>query len=166
MSVVKRRIPHEIKAYKSTMFFGLTTRQVICAVIALILVVPTVFLNRNVLHLDDDLFGYLIMLEVIPPAACGWLSYNDMPIEQIAVKLFYFYFGCRNRKWKWHTDEAKIHEAVAKLEFEEIAKARKEELEEEKRRQKEEKKAARKAVKTAKAGKEKKKNVRTVRSKN
>ena len=159
MSVVKRRIPHEIKAYQSTMFFGLTTRQLICAVIAVVLVVPSVFLNRNVLHLDSDTFGYIITLEVIPPAACGWFSYNDMPIEQIAVKLFYFYFGCRNRKWKWETNESRVFNAIQKMDYEKLAAERKKELEEEKQRLKNEKKH-KKTVK-----KERTKNARTVRSK-
>ena len=160
MSVVKRRIPHEVKAYKSTMFFGLTTRQVICVIIAVLLVVPTVWLNSNYLDLDEDVFGYLIMLEVIPLAACGWFSYNDMPIEQIALKVFYFDFGSRCRKWKYVSDESKIADALIKIDLEETTEARRKEIAEEKQRIKEEKKHKKSAVK------ESRKNARTVRNKN
>ena len=160
MSVVKRRIPHEVKAYKSTMFFGLTTRQLICAAIAVALAAPTVYLNSTVFHLDSDVFGYLIMFETIPPAVCGWMSYNDMPVEQIAVKIFYFYFGARRRKWQYVTEEAKIREALVKIEYEETAEARRNELKEEKQRKKEEKKQQKAAAK------ESRKNARTVRRNN
>lgn len=143
MSVVKRKIPHEVKDYESAMFFGLTLRQVVCVIIMAVLIIPTVFLNIYLLHLPSDEIGWIIMLEVIPPAACGWAKYNGMPIEQIAVKIFSFYFGSQRRKWKWENHEATVFEGAMKAQLYQWTEERKAEIEEEKQRKIEVKKARR-----------------------
>ena len=149
MGAVKRKIPHEIKEYQSSMFFGFTVRQVICSGVAILLVAPTIMLNMSLLHLPTDTLGYVIMIEVIPCAACGWFSYNGMPIEQMFLKILEYYFTARRKKWQWKSDEVRLFEAVQQIELEELTKERNDELNAEKIRIAEEKKH-RKSVRTEK----------------
>ena len=140
MGVMRRKFPHEIKAYKSVMFYGLTARQVVCIVCALALAVPTALVARK-FGISTDTIGYIIMFEVAPFGAAGWIEYNDMPLEKIASQVIKFYYGSRRRKWKFTNPETKIHDAVMQIEFERMSKERKQELAEEKARLKAEKRA-------------------------
>ena len=126
MGIMKKKIPYEVKAYKSTMFFGFTTRQVICLVIMLALAVPTYIFGSK--FMTSDTLGYVIMVEVVTLAAVGWLSYNDMPMEQIATKVFFFYTGCQKRKWQFTNTETKLHELAVKELLEKTTEERKQEL--------------------------------------
>ena len=139
MSLVRRKIPHEVKEYESTMFFGLTTRQLICVAIMLCLVIPTILINNMIFHLSMDALGWIILVEGVPPAVCGWLKYNNMPVEQIAIKIFEFHFGEQKRKWKFMTTESRVLDAMIEIELDELTKERNEEIAEEKEREKQEK---------------------------
>lgn len=140
MGFCRRRIPFEVKEYKSQMFFGLTARQLICVSIGICLIVPTVLLNNYYLHLSSDTLGYVVMVEAVPCAACGWLSYNGMPIEQIALKVFEFYFGNRRRIWSFKSAESKIFDDMMNFQLEDWTKEREQELAEIKKAEKERKK--------------------------
>ena len=94
MGVMRRKFPHEIKAYKSVMFYGLTARQVICIVCALALAIPTALIASK-LGVSNDTIGYIVVFEVIPFGAAGWIEYNDMAIEKIANQIIKFYCGSR-----------------------------------------------------------------------
>ena len=130
MGVMKRKIPYEIKSYKSTMFFGLTTRQLICLILMLALAVPTGIFGNKIM--SSDTVGYIIMIEVIPFAAVGWLSYNDMPLEQIALRIFRFYVGTQKRKWIFNSPETLIHNEEVRIEYLDAAVERAREIAEEK----------------------------------
>lgn len=146
MGMMKRRIPSEIQAYKSQMFFGLTVRQVICLVCAAVLIVPTFIFVRPLV--SDDTLGWILMIEIVPFGAVGWFSYNDMGIEKMAMKVIGFFFGARRRKWQFVNVETKVHDAVMQIEYEREAQERKAELAEEKARAKSEKTNKRKERKT------------------
>jgi len=158
MSLVRRKIPHEVKEYESTMFFGLTTRQVICVAVMLMLVIPTVLINNSFLHLSMDAMGWIVIVEAVPPVICGWLKYNNMPVEQIAIKIFEFHFGEQKRKWKFRTTESKVLDAMIEIELDELTKERNEEIAEEKEREKQEKKRNKKLKIKKKEKKGKNKN--------
>ena len=149
MGVMRRKFPHEIKAYKSVMFYGLTARQVICIVCALALAIPTALIASK-LGVKSDSIGYIIMFEVIPFGAAGWIEYNDMALEKFAQQLGRFYFGSRRRKWQFTNPETKIHDAVMQIEFERLSEERKKELADEKTRLKEEKKSEKARLKEEK----------------
>lgn len=142
MGVIKKRIPYEIKSYESTMIYGLTVRQVICVVGALGLAVPTGYFGGK--FLSSDTVGYIIMFEVVPFAAAGWLKYNDMHIEKIAVKAFQFYFGTQKRQWIWNSPEVQLHELETEIALDELTKEREQELAEEKAAAKQRKAAMKK----------------------
>ena len=139
MGVMRRKFPHEIKAYKSVMFYGLTARQIICIVCALALAIPTGFICSK-LQIDSDTISYIIIFEVIPFGAAGWINYNDMALEKFAEQIVKFYFSTRRRKWQFENTETKIHNAEMNIELEELTAARKKEIADEKAKAKEEKK--------------------------
>lgn len=140
MGVMRRKFPHEIKAYKSVMFYGLTARQLICVICALVLAIPTAFLCSK-LGVETDVIGYIIMFEVIPFGAAGWIDYNDMPLEKVAEQVVKFYFGARRRKWQFTSVETRVHDAVMEIEYERLTAERKQEIADNKVKAKEEKKA-------------------------
>lgn len=139
MGVMRRKFPHEIKSYKSVMFFGLTARQILCIVCALALAIPTGFICSK-LNVDIDTIGYIIILEVVPFGAVGWCTYNDMAMEVFVQTILKFYFCTRRRKWQFENTETKIHNAEMNIELEELTAARKKEIADEKAKAKEEKK--------------------------
>lgn len=149
MGVMRRKFPHEIKAYKSVMFYGLTARQVICIVCALVLAIPTAIIASK-LGVKGDTIGYIIMFEVIPFGAAGWLEYNDMALEKFANQIIKFYFGSRRRKWQFTNPETKIHDAVVQIEYERLSEERKKELADERARVTEEKKSEKARLKEEK----------------
>lgn len=141
MGVMSRSVPEEVRSYKEKMFFGLTVRQLVCAAAMLALAVPTGLWGRN--FLSQDMVGWLILIEVVPFAAIGWLNYNDMPIEVIGKKAIAYYFGIQKRKFTYVSDNAEIHIRLQKIALAEETVLRRNELKAEAERKKEEKKAER-----------------------
>lgn len=149
MGMMRRKFPHEIKSYKSVMFYGLTARQAICVICALALAIPTAIFG-NKFGLSSDTIGYLLIIEVIPFGAAGWIEYNNMALEKFAQQLIVFYGGSRRRKWQFTNTETTVHDAVMQLELERMTMERNKELADEKARIKSEKKAEKAKVKEEK----------------
>ena len=139
--MIRADVPQDVTEYKEQFFLGMTGRQLVCVVLMLILAVVTFLLGRN--FVTSDILVYLIILEVAPLAAVGFLKYNGMGIEKIAVKVIDFYFGCQRRKMKYLPPETEIHDFVRAIHIAEIEKERKTEL-------REQKKNSKSAAKTAK----------------
>lgn len=83
--MIKADIPQDVTEYKEQFFLGMTGRQFICVAVMLILAVATFLLGRN--FVTPDILVYLIILEVAPLAAVGFLKYNGMGVEKIACLL-------------------------------------------------------------------------------
>ncbi len=75
------KINKEIKEYNETMFFGLSMRQFIFALLACGAAVGIYFGCRG--HVGTEVLSWLCMLGAVPFAALGFVRYNDMPAEQI-----------------------------------------------------------------------------------
>lgn len=149
MGIMRRKFPCEIKSYKSVMFYGLTARQAICVICAFALAIPTALFG-NKIGLSSDTIGYLLMFEVIPFGAAGWVEYNNMALEKFAQQLIVFYGGSRRRKWQFTNVETKVHDAVMQLELERMTDERKKELADEKARKKSERKVEKAKIKEEK----------------
>ena len=65
--MIKADIPQDIREYKEQFFFGLNLRQLICAVLILLVAVGTFLLGRNFIR--TDILMYVLVLEVAPIAA-------------------------------------------------------------------------------------------------
>lgn len=75
------KINKEIKEYNETMFFGLSVRQFIFAVLSCGAAVGIYFGCRS--FLGEETLSWLCMLGAAPFAALGFIRYNGMYAEQI-----------------------------------------------------------------------------------
>ena len=75
------KINSEIKAYNETMFFGLSVRQFIFAILACGAAIGIYFGCRG--FLGTETLSWLCMLGVAPFAALGFIKYNGMTAEQL-----------------------------------------------------------------------------------
>lgn len=62
----------EIKEYEEKLFFGLSLKQFVCTVIAIVSSVLIGFLNYKFLHYSIDNIGLFIMLLNVPIFGIGW----------------------------------------------------------------------------------------------
>ena len=76
------KINKEIKEYNETMFFGLSVRQFIFAILACGAAVGIYFGLKP--YLDTETLSWVCMLSAAPFAALGFIRYNGMYAEQIA----------------------------------------------------------------------------------
>lgn len=70
----------DVSEYKETLYFGMTIRQCVCCVLAVIAAVMLYFLLRP--HLGIELLSWVCMLGAAPFAAMGFFSYHGMTAEQ------------------------------------------------------------------------------------
>ena len=75
------KINKEIKEYNETMFFGLSVRQFIFAILACGAAVGIYFGCRP--YLNTETLSWLCMIGAAPFAALGFVRYNGMSAEQI-----------------------------------------------------------------------------------
>lgn len=143
--MIKADVPQDVTEYKEQFFFGMTGRQLVSVALMLILAVVTFLIGRN--FVTSDILVYLIILEVAPLAAVGFLKYNGMGFEKIAVKVMEFYFGSQRRKMEYLPPEIEIHDKVRSIYISELESERKGEIKEQKQKNKAEAKAAKKKIK-------------------
>lgn len=74
------KIPKEIREYRESIFFGLTTRQFICSLLALGVAVGVYFLLQP--YVGTEEIGWMCILAAAPFAACGFFRYHGMTAEQ------------------------------------------------------------------------------------
>ena len=89
--MIKADIPQDIREYKEQFFFGLNLRQLGCAVLMILLAVGTFLIGHKFIR--TDILMYILVIEVAPIAAVGFLKYNGMGFEKIAAKVIEFYFS-------------------------------------------------------------------------
>ena len=74
------KIPKEIREYRESIFFGLTTRQFICSLLALGVAVGVYVLLQP--YVGTEEIGWMCILAAAPFAACGFFRYHGMTAEQ------------------------------------------------------------------------------------
>lgn len=77
------KINKEIRDYSENVYFGLTLRQFFFSVLGCIAAVGIYFLCRNFIGLE--LTTWLCVLGVIPFATLGFITYNGMSAEKVAI---------------------------------------------------------------------------------
>ena len=82
------KINKEIKEYTETMFFGLSVRQFIFALLACGAAVGIYFACRS--FLGTETLSWLCMVGAAPFAALGFIRYNGMTAEQLVRAWFRF----------------------------------------------------------------------------
>ena len=132
--MIKTDIPQDIREYKEQFFFGLNLRQLVCAVLMILLAVGTFLIGHKFIR--TDILMYILVIEVAPIAAVGFLKYNGMGFEKIAAKVIEFYFSDQRRKLIYQPDEAQLHEQIKEYTYSIAEVERKAELKERKKRRK------------------------------
>ena len=79
-------MPKEIRDYQESIFFGLSTRQFICSLLAVGVAVGLYFGLRPLVGSEE--VGWICILGAGPFAACGFFKYHGMAAEQVAWAWF------------------------------------------------------------------------------
>ena len=126
-------INKEVSDYKETVFFGLTLRQSVCSVLAIIIAVVLYFVLKP--YLGSELLSWVCMLGAAPFAAMGFFHYHGMTAEQFALNFirtvliepqcFPFYTDCtyktvkpkKKRKEKAHVQDTQPIQETAEAEI-------------------------------------------------
>ena len=77
------KINREIREYTESMFFGLSLRQFVFSLLAVITAVALYFLLKPVLGLET--VSWLCILAAVPFGAMGFIKYNGMTAEQFVI---------------------------------------------------------------------------------
>ena len=80
------KVPKEIRDYQESIFFGLSTRQFICSLLAVGVAVGLYFGLRPLVGSEE--VGWMCILGAVPFAACGFFKYHGMTAEQVAWAWF------------------------------------------------------------------------------
>ena len=74
------KINREIRNYTESMFFGLSMRQVVFSVLAILVAVGLYFLLKP--HFGTETVSWMCILGAAPFAALGFITYHGMTAEQ------------------------------------------------------------------------------------
>ena len=80
------KVPKEIRDYQESIFFGLSTRQFICSLLAVGVAVGLYFGLRPLVGNEE--VGWMCILGAVPFAACGFFKYHGMTAEEVAWAWF------------------------------------------------------------------------------
>ena len=79
-------MPKEIRDYQESIFFGLSTRQFLCSLLAVGVAVGIYFGLRPFVGSEE--VGWMCILGAAPFAACGFFKYHGMTAEKLAWAWF------------------------------------------------------------------------------
>ena len=82
-STIEVRINKEVRNYQESLFFGLSLRQLIFALLAIAVAVGVYFGLRSVL--DTGEIGWVCVLCAFPFALGGFFQYNGMTLERFLL---------------------------------------------------------------------------------
>ena len=74
------KIPKEVRQHSETNFFGLSTRQFICAVLAVSVAIGTYFLTKGAI--GKETASWVCIVAAAPLAAAGFFRYNGLTFER------------------------------------------------------------------------------------
>ena len=78
--ILEVKINREIRNYTESMFFGLSMRQFIFSVLAILVAVGLYFLLKP--HFGTETVSWMCILGAAPFAALGFITYHSMTAEQ------------------------------------------------------------------------------------
>ena len=79
-SILEVKINREIRNYTESMFFGLSMRQFVFSVLAILVAVGLYFLLKP--HFGTETVSWMCILGAAPFAALGFITYHGMTAEQ------------------------------------------------------------------------------------
>ena len=78
--ILEVKINREIRNYTESMFFGLSMRQFVFSVLAILVAVVLYFLLKP--HFGTETVSWMCILGAAPFAALGFITYHGMTAEQ------------------------------------------------------------------------------------
>ena len=78
--ILEVKINREIRNYTESMFFGLSMRQFVFSVLAILVAVELYFLLKP--HFGTETVSWMCILGAAPFAALGFITYHGMTAEQ------------------------------------------------------------------------------------
>lgn len=78
--ILEVKINREIRNYTESMFFGLSMRQFVFSVLAILVAVGMYFLLKP--HFGTETVSWMCILGAAPFAALGFITYHGMTAEQ------------------------------------------------------------------------------------
>ena len=82
---IEVRINKEVRDYQESLFFGLSLRQFLFALLAVLVAVGLYFGLRNVVGSGE--IGWICVLAAFPFALCGFFTYNGMTFEKFLLAI-------------------------------------------------------------------------------
>lgn len=95
---IEVRVPKEITEYKEKIIFGLSIRQLICFIIALLVGISTYFIANK--YLGSDIASTIVMVEVMPIFAIGFIKKNGFTFEKYIALMIRHKLGVNKRGYK------------------------------------------------------------------
>ena len=83
MILIEVRINKEVRDYQESVFFGLSLRQLIFALLAVLVAVGVYFGLRNIVGTGE--IGWMCVLAAFPFALGGFFTYNGMTFEKFLL---------------------------------------------------------------------------------
>ena len=104
------KINREIRDYNEALFLGLSLRQLVFSVLAILVAVGIYFLLRNTFTLET--LSWLCILCAAPFAALGFVKYNGMTAEQFIIAAIKYMATPKVLVYKSHTYFDQFNEEV------------------------------------------------------
>lgn len=82
---IEVRINKEVRDYQESLFFGLSLRQFVFALLAVMVAVGVYFSLRTIVGTGE--IGWICVLAAFPFALCGFFQYNGMTFERFILAL-------------------------------------------------------------------------------
>ena len=83
VTIIEVRINKEVRDYQESIFFGLSLRQLVFALLAVLVAVGVYFGLRGVVGTSE--IGWICVLAAFPFALCGFFTYNGMTFERFLL---------------------------------------------------------------------------------
>ena len=83
MIPIEVRINKEVRDYQESLFFGLSLRQFLFSLLAVVVAVGLYFALRSVVGSGE--IGWICVLAAFPFALCGFFTYNGMTFEKFLL---------------------------------------------------------------------------------
>lgn len=96
--MIEKKIPAEVRAYKSKLVAGLSVRQVISLGAAILIGVPLGVFGRN--FISSDILMWVIIIISAPILAWGFITFQDMPFEEYMKWFLRFTFLPQKRVYE------------------------------------------------------------------
>lgn len=96
--MIEKKIPAEVRAYKSKLIAGLSVRQVISLGVAILIGVPLGVFGRSII--SSDILMWAVIIISAPILAWGFITFQDMPFEEYAKAVLRFTFLPQKRVYE------------------------------------------------------------------